>query len=57
MTPTGLPVVGPCRYGNLYLNVGHGHLGWTMACGTARLVADIIDGRQTEIPMQGMALH
>lgn len=57
MTPTGQPVVGACRYENLYLNVGHGNMGWTMACGTARLVADVINGNEPEITMQCMVLH
>ncbi len=57
MTPNGRPIVGPSRYRNLYLNVGHGNLGWTMACGTARLVADVINDRETEIPMDSLTLH
>lgn len=39
-TPSGLPVVGPTRLAGLYLNVGHGALGWTLACGSARMLAD-----------------
>ncbi len=57
MTPNGRPIVGPSRYANLYLNVGHGNMGWTMACGTARLVADVINGRETDIPMDALTLH
>lgn len=57
MTPNGRPIVGPSRYENLYLNVGHGNMGWTMACGTARLLADVINGRDTEIPMDSLSLH
>lgn len=57
MTPNGRPIVGPSRYRNLYLNVGHGNLGWTMACGTARLVADVINDRETEIPIDSLTLH
>ncbi len=37
MTPDGTPVIGATRYANLYLNTGHGTLGWTMACGSARV--------------------
>ena len=44
MTPDGTPVVGPTRYRNLHLNTGHGTLGWTMACGSGRLLADIVTG-------------
>jgi D-amino-acid dehydrogenase len=57
MTPNGRPIVGPSRYENLFLNAGHGNLGWTMACGTARLLADAVDGRDTDIPMGPLALH
>ncbi len=56
MTPEGTPVLGACRYRNLTLNTGHGHMGWTMACGTARIATDIIAGRQTGIPLDGMTL-
>ena len=43
-TPDGTPVIGGCRYPNLWLNTGHGTLGWTMACGSAKVVADLIKG-------------
>ncbi len=49
MTPDGPPLLGPTRYGNLYLNTGHGTLGWTMACGSGRIVADLVTGRPTDI--------
>ena len=45
MTPDGPPVIGRERYDNLYLNTGHGTLGWTMACGSGRVLADLISGR------------
>ncbi|MBS1269501.1 MAG: D-amino acid dehydrogenase [Gammaproteobacteria bacterium] len=57
MTPNGRPFVGSSRYDNLYLNVGHGNMGWTMACGTARLLADAIDGKDAELPMQAPILR
>lgn len=47
-TPTNLPLIGASRFPNLYLNTGHGTLGWTMACGSARALADIVDGRKPE---------
>ena len=50
MTPDGPPVIGPSRYANLHLNTGHGTLGWTMACGSARVVADQIAGIAPDIP-------
>lgn len=57
MSPNGRPVVGARGYPNLYINAGHGNLGWTMSCGTARLLADLMNGRDTEIPVEGPALH
>ncbi len=49
MTPDGTPIVGASPLANLYLNTGHGTLGWTMACGSARVLADLISGRSPEI--------
>src|SRR6185295_1293964 len=49
VTPSGLPILGPGRFRNLHYNVGHGHLGWTLAHGTAALVADLIDGNAPAI--------
>jgi D-amino-acid dehydrogenase len=48
-TPSNVPLIGPTRYRNLYMNTGHGTLGWTMACGSARLVADVIGGRPPQV--------
>ncbi len=45
-TPTGLPIIGPTRYKNLWLNVGHGALGFTLAAGSAALLASLVDGKQ-----------
>jgi len=56
MTPDGPPILGTAKHQNLYINSGHGHMGFTMACGTSRIVADLIDGRKTEIPIEGMTL-
>ncbi len=56
MTPDGTPVVGPTRYANLFLNTGHGTLGWTMACGSGRLLADLVSDRQPEIAHGDLAL-
>ncbi len=53
-TPDGTPVVGPTRYGNLFLNTGHGTLGWTMACGSGRYLADLIASRQPGISSEGL---
>jgi D-amino-acid dehydrogenase len=48
-TPSNVPYVGATRYRNLYLNTGHGTLGWTHSCGSGRALADIVSGRQPEI--------
>ena len=56
MTPDGPPVIGQERYDNLYLNTGHGTLGWTMACGSGRVLADLISGRQPEIAIGELSL-
>ncbi|MDD5176320.1 MAG: D-amino acid dehydrogenase [Sterolibacterium sp.] len=49
VTPGNVPLIGATRYPNLYLNTGHGTLGWTMACGSGRLLADLVSGRTPEI--------
>ena len=54
MTPTTAPIFGAARYRNLMLNVGHGHIGWTMACGSAKVVADLLAGRDSGIDLDGM---
>jgi D-amino-acid dehydrogenase len=56
MTPDSTPIVGRTPHGNLFLNTGHGTLGWTMACGSGRLLADIITGRAPEISTEGLSV-
>ena len=56
MTPDGTPILGPTRLPNLWLATGHGTLGWTMAAGTGRLLADWIAGRKPEIDTEGLSL-
>lgn len=56
-TPDGTPIVGATRLKNLYLNTGHGTLGWTMSCGSGQLLADIISGRQTAIESDDLSIH
>ena len=56
MTPDGTPVLGPTRYENLYLNTGHGTLGWTMACGSGRAVSDLVLGQTPEISFDGLTM-
>ncbi|KQP96836.1 D-amino acid dehydrogenase [Methylobacterium sp. Leaf117] len=56
MTPDGTPIVGATRYANLYTNTGHGTLGWTMACGSGRVLADLLSERAPEIDHADLAL-
>lgn len=49
MTPTGVPIIGRSPVRGVYLNTGHGSLGWTMACGSAALLADLLEGRPPEL--------
>lgn len=50
-TPRGTPLIGATRVRNLYLNTGHGALGWTLAHASAKIVSDVIAGRQPELPV------
>ena len=54
MTPDGPPIIGVSKYSNLYLNTGHGTLGWTMACGSGRVLADIMSGRKPDIDVRDL---
>jgi D-amino-acid dehydrogenase len=56
MTPDGPPILGRTPIANLFLNVGHGSQGWSMACGSGRVVADLVVGRQPEIDLEGLTL-
>ncbi|TBW38901.1 D-amino acid dehydrogenase [Azotobacter chroococcum] len=53
-TPDGTPIVGATRYRNLFLNTGHGTLGWTMACGSGRLLADLLARKRPQISAAGL---
>lgn len=48
-TPSNVPIIGKCKYPNLYLNTGHGTLGWTHACGSGKSIARIISGLAPEV--------
>ena len=56
-TPDGLPYLGATALGGLFINAGHGHLGWTMSCGAASLVAELISGEGPSIDLEGMTLE
>jgi len=49
MTPSNRPYIGKTKFTNLFLNAGHGTLGWTMGCGSGRAIADIVSGRKPEV--------
>jgi D-amino-acid dehydrogenase len=57
VTPDSAPLLGASDYSNLLLNTGHGMLGWTLACGSAALVADLVDGAEPGIDMDGLTLE
>jgi D-amino-acid dehydrogenase len=57
MTPDGTPVIGPTKIGGLFLNTGHGTLGWTMSSGSARVIADLVSGRKPDIDATDFALN
>ena len=56
-TPDGAPVIGPTPYPNLWLDTGHGGLGFTFACGSARVLADLVTGKTPPIPLDGLQLR
>lgn len=57
MTPDGPPVIGPTHYANLHLNTGHGTLGWTMSCGSGRVLADMLSGKKPEIDVSALSIE
>ncbi|MBR0930871.1 D-amino acid dehydrogenase [Bradyrhizobium sp. 62B] len=56
MTPDGPPVIGPTQYANLHLNTGHGTLGWTMSCGSGRVLADLLSGKKPDIDVSALTV-
>ncbi len=58
MTPDGTPIIGRASetYNNVWLNTGHGTLGWTMACGSAQVLADLMTGQKPAIQSDDLAL-
>jgi len=53
-TPDGTPIIGATPYRNLFLNTGHGTLGWTMACGSGRVLADLLGSKRPQISTEGL---
>ncbi len=49
VTPSGTPIIGPTAIRGLWVNAGHGHLGWTLACGSGRVLAELLDGRKPSV--------
>jgi D-amino-acid dehydrogenase len=56
MTPEGTPIFGAGRYGNVFFNTGHGHIGWTMSTGSARITADLVAQRKPALDLVGMTI-
>jgi D-amino-acid dehydrogenase len=56
MTPDNAPVIGLTKLKNLYVNTGHGVLGWTMSCGSGQIIADIISGKKPSINLEGLTI-
>lgn len=56
MTPDGTPIIGATPYTNLYTNTGHGTLGWTMACGSASILADVLTHGESPLSRLGLDL-
>ena len=56
-TPDGVPVMGRTPFANLFLDTGHGSLGWAMSCGAVRIVADLVGGGDPEIDLDGLGLE
>ncbi|MBC7953561.1 MAG: D-amino acid dehydrogenase [Rhodospirillaceae bacterium] len=57
VTPDSVPLLGATPLKGLFLNTGHGTLGWTMACGSGRIIADVVAERQPDISMDGLGLE
>ncbi len=55
-TPDSVPIIGKTPIDSLYLNTGHGTLGWTMSCGSAQIISDIISGKPTQIDLSGLGM-
>ena len=56
MTPNGAPIIGNGKIKNLFYNTGHGHLGWTMCAGSAKIISDLVSGNKPALDMEGMTI-
>ena len=56
MTPNGAPIFGTGKMNNLYFNTGHGHLGWTMCAGSAKITSHLIEENKSDVDLEGMTL-
>ncbi|OTG97472.1 D-amino acid dehydrogenase small subunit [Acinetobacter sp. ANC 4654] len=56
MTPDSTPIIGATGYKNLFLNTGHGTLGWTMACGSGKLISDLVMNHKPDISTDGLSI-
>ena len=56
MTPDGPPYLGHSRFANLFINAGHGSNGWTQACGSGRIISDVVSGRPPGLDLTGFGL-
>ena len=56
MTPDSTPIIGATRFKNLFLNTGHGTLGWTMACGSGKLISDLVLNHTPDINTEGLSI-
>ena len=57
MTPNMMPIVKRSKYlNNVYYNTGHGHLGWTMCAGSAKIISDLISGNKPDLDLEGMII-
>lgn len=57
MTPDSTPIIGATRFSDLFLNTGHGTLGWTMACGSGKLISDLVMNHQPDISTEGLSIQ
>ena len=57
MTPDGPPIIGPSGIPGVWLNLGHGSSGWALSCGSARVLADMMGGRDAGVDLEGLGIE